>query len=123
MGYQESYVRVKDTNKFEELIKLTKDLGKEFFRDKELYPVEIITLEKDINGDLEMMCRPDIKYNFKKGEKFLYFVGQRHCQRCGEYMYEEYKPQGLEIFFTECFPSSEIFDKNSGYAKMEKFEF
>lgn len=124
MGYQESYVRVKNSEKFEELISLTKIMGRDFFHNI-IYakPYEIITLTKPIQGNLDFMCHPEIEYNFDVGERFLYFCGERSGQRNATCMYDSYAPKDLEIYFTESFPSDKIFDKNSGYAKHEKFSW
>jgi hypothetical protein len=72
-------------------------------------PVEIITLLKSINTE----CG-----RFKKGEKFIYVVGERHGQRNSINFFEYCKDvpkeiiDNLNIFFTEYFPSDDIFDNN-----------
>ena len=69
MGYQESYVTM--NGNIEELIPIIKSLGKSHFDYTMAYPVSIITLKKDVKG----------KFKFKKGDKFIYFTGERSGQR------------------------------------------
>ena len=123
MGHQESYVRVKDSSKFNDLVETTKELGKDFFNCKDIEPVEIITLNKTIEGDLSYMCKPEQRYKFDKGEQFIYFIGDRSYQRSTEFLYGNKPPKGLEIYYAECFPSEEIFNKESGYATTKEFDF
>jgi hypothetical protein len=116
MGYQESYMRMKDSKDFNKLIDVIKTNGKERFDMAE--PVEIITLLKPIKGTLEYHCHPEESYSFEAGEKFVYVVGERSGQR-SPFCFFEYcdkVPQsikkGLEIYATECFPSDDIFENN-----------
>jgi len=116
MGYQESYIRMKDKNDFDKLVDAIKINGESSFDCGT--PVEIITLNKPIDGDLSWMCKPNKKYHFSKGEKFVYVVGERYNQRNAENLFEncKIKPLNLydniEIYFTECFPSDDIFENN-----------
>lgn len=117
MGYQESYMRMRYSKDFDQLVKIIKENGEESF--DLAMPVEIITLLKPITGTLDMQCQPDKKYKFNSGEKFIYVVGERSGQR-NSYSFFEYcnnRPQNilddLEIYFTECFPSDDIFENNS----------
>jgi len=116
MGYQESYIKMKSSNDFEQLIKTIKNNGEEAFN--MATPVEIITLLKPIKGNLAMQCKPNKKYSFRSGEKFIYVVGERSGQRSAERFFEYCKnvPESiindLEIYFTECFPSYDIFENN-----------
>lgn len=124
MGYQESYVRLKNAKKFDKLVEITRGLGEDFFENHSLCrPVEIITLLKSIEGTLEWMCEPNKKYSFGVGERFIYFTGERSGQRDGSSMYGTKCPNGLEIYATECFPSEEIFNVNSGYAIHEEWNW
>lgn len=115
MGYQESYMRMKNLKDFGQLIKTIKDNGEDSF--DLAFPVEIITLLKPITGTLDEQCQ-DGAYSFNPGEKFIYVVGERSGQR-DPYSFLECcnnKPQNilddLEIYFTECFPSYDIFENN-----------
>lgn len=121
MGYQESYIRMKDSKDFELLVNTIKQNGKDAF--DVTIPVEIITLLKPIEGNLFAQCQPEQKYLFNIGEKFIYVVGERSGQRnsysffepcinVSHNLYEEY--EDLEIYFTECFPSYDIFENNNG---------
>lgn len=123
MGYQEIYVRIKDRSKFDNLVDLIRGIGKEYYEENGAEPVEIITLNKAIKGDLSYMCRPYEKYNFPIGEKFIYFTGERYLQRSVSTLLNDNYIKGVEIYFTECFPSDEIFEGNEGdkYAKHEEF--
>lgn len=123
MGYQESYVRMKDRNKFDDLVNLIRQVGRDYYEENGAEPVEIITLNKAIQGDLSYMCRPYEKYNFPVGEKFIYFVGERYLQRSVDRLLEDINIEGVEIYFTECFPSDKIFEGNKGniYATHKEF--
>jgi hypothetical protein len=116
MGYQESYIKMKDSKDFDRLIETIKSNGKDVF--DMAVPVEIITLLKPIKGNLEQQCRPEKKYLFKPGEKFIYVIGERSGQRCSFDFFEYCNnvPQdildNLEMYFTECFPSNDIFENN-----------
>lgn len=123
MGYQEIYVRIKDRSKFDNLVDLIRGIGKEYYEENGAEPVEIITLNKAIKGDLSYMCRPYEKYNFPIGEKFIYFTGERYLQRSVSTLLNDINIEGVEIYFTECFPSNEIFEENEGdkYATHEEF--
>ena len=113
MGYQESYVRVKKSKNFDDLTNHIKEIGKEFYGNNCCEPVEIITLKKDIKGNLDYMMHPNKKYSFKAGEKFIYFVGERFLQRSPNRLLNNTPLKNVEIYATECFPSDNIFDKNN----------
>lgn len=132
MGYQESYVRMKDSKDFDKLVELIRKCGKDDFM--MATPVEIITLLKPIQGDLSEQCSPNEKFSFDKGEKFIYVVGERShqsrsydffslcgCHKCTPI--DDYFFENLEIYFTECFPSYDIFENNdtTHMATHEKF--
>lgn len=123
MGYQESYVRINDKNKFDSLVNIIRGIGKDYYEENMAEPVEIITLNKPIKGDLSYMCRPNEKYSFPIGEKFIYFVGERYLQRSVSNLLNYSDIEGVEIYFCECFPSDKIFRKNKAnvYATHEEF--
>jgi hypothetical protein len=116
MGYQESYMRMKNNKDFNKLVECIKEYGKDKFDCAA--PVEIITLLKPIKGDLSFQCRPDESYKFKTGEKFIYVVGERYNQRNPYKFFENCENPSedilndIEIYFTECFPSDDIFENN-----------
>ena len=125
MGYQESYVTIKGN--VDELISIIKKLGKKHFDYRNISPVDIITLQHDISGDCDMMCRPEQKYKYNKGDKFVYFVGERSGQRSVGSMFGENgiencirNKSDVKIYFTECFPSDKIFTEE-GFALVEEF--
>ena len=64
MGYQEAYISTNKKCDFENFTKYVKSLGKDYFDAWGSYPVEIITFTKN-------------HYPIKKGDKTLYFVGER----------------------------------------------
>ena len=127
MGYQESYMRMSNSKDFDKLIKTIQDNGEKAF--DLTTPVEIITLLKPIMGTLDFQCRPDVEYTFKPGERFIYIVGERSGQR-NAFSFFGYCENvskdildNLEIYFTECFPSDDIFENNdtTKMATHEKF--
>lgn len=67
MGYQETFLRIKSTKFFDACIDAINSTGKEYYEDF-FQPVVIFTFTKD--------HKP-----FKKGEKAIYFVGDRSGQR------------------------------------------
>jgi hypothetical protein len=107
MGYQESYIKMTNKKDFDQLVNVIKTNGKEAFDMNP--PVEIITLQKTIDTE----CG-----RFKKGEKFIYVVGERHGQRNSLNFFEYCKDvpkeivNNLNMFFTEYFPSEDIFENN-----------
>jgi len=125
MGYQESYVTI--NGEVDELITIIKKLGKSHFEFTMAEPVCIITLKQPISGNLDMMCHPEKKYKFNKGDKFVYFVGERSGQRSVGSMFGENgiencgrKKKDIEIYFTECLSSDRIFTEE-GFALVEEF--
>ena len=125
MGYQESFFRMKRDKDFDKLVECIKGYGRDNFAGGT--PVEIITLLKPIKGDLKMQCHEEKQYSFKAGKKFIYVVGERYNQRCSSDFFETCKNvpldilKDLEIYFTECFPSDDIFENNET-AKMATHE-
>jgi len=76
-------------------------------------PVSIITLNENIKG----------KYNYNKGSKFIYFVGERIGQRNTNAMFgilPNELSDSISIIFTEYFPSDRIFTEE-GFALHEQF--
>lgn len=67
MGYQESYVTASTEKRFNKIVTRIKELGKDFYDSYGTYLVEIITFDKS-------------HYPFKKGQKVIYFVGERYLQ-------------------------------------------
>lgn len=123
MGYQESYVRVANEGKFDELVKLIKSLGEDYFAEGGgAIPVEVITLKKPIKGNLFFMCKPEKKYEFEANTQFIYVSGERDGQRSPKRFLGNYAPQDLEIYATECFPSQEIFN-DPDFADHHEFEW
>ena len=116
MGYQESYFKMKNSKDFDKLVQAIKVNNENDFDCA--MPVAIITLNKPISGDLSFMCHPEKDYHFKTGEKFIYVVGERYNQRNPMNFFENcnVKPENLyrdiKIYFTECFPSDDIFENN-----------
>jgi hypothetical protein len=124
MGYQESYVTVYNQSDFDKLVSLVNEIGEEYYEKYSCKPVRIITLNQTIKGNLSEMCQPEIEYEFGKGFKFIYFVGERGLQRTIDKLFNgKGEELDIDIFFTECFPSKEIFDKQKPIAEHEPFEF
>lgn len=67
MGYQESYVTASTEKRFNKIVSRIKELGREFYDAYGTYPVDIITFTKAHDP-------------FKKGQKAIYFVGERYLQ-------------------------------------------
>jgi len=111
MGYQESYVTI--NGNVDELIIIIQKLGEKHFEFTMAEPVSIITLNKDIKG----------KYNYNKGSKFIYFVGERSGQRNINSMFGKLSDEllnNISIIFTEYMPSDRIFGEE-GFAIHEEF--
>ena len=76
-------------------------------------PVSIITLNKDIKGE----------YKYNKGDKFIYFIGERSGQRNTNAMFgilPNELSDSISIIFTEYFSSDRIFTEE-GFAVHEEF--
>ena len=111
MGYQESYVTI--NGNIDELISIIQKLGKNHFDYTMAEPVSIITLNKDIKGE----------YKYSKGDKFIYFVGERSGQRNINAMFGKLYnglSNNISIIFTEYFPRDRIFTEE-GFAVHEEF--
>lgn len=130
MGYQESYIRMRDSKDFDRLVELIRKCGEDAFM--MATPVEIITLLNPIQGDLSEQLIPDKEFSFDKGERFIYVIGERSHQRdpytffslcgCNNCLpLDDYFLENLEIYPTECFPSYDIF-KNNEIAHMATHE-
>ncbi len=106
MGYQESYMRMRNSKDFDSLVEVIKSNGGDCFDMST--PVSIITLLKPITTE----------YFFEPGEKFIYVVGDRSGQRSPKSFFEycskvpKHIINNLEIYFTEYFPSYDIFEHN-----------
>ena len=121
MGYQESYVTM--NGNIEELIPIIELLGKSHFEYIMAYPVSIITLQQPISGNLDYMNKPEQKYKYNKGDKFIYFQGERSGQRNVTAMFGKLSDEllnSISIIFTECFPSNRIFTE-PGFALIDDF--
>nr|WP_308545288.1 hypothetical protein [uncultured Lachnoclostridium sp.] len=123
MGHQESFIRMNKSKDFNSLVALIRKKGEARF--EEATPVEIITLNQPIKGNLLYQCDPS-KYHFKTGERFIYISGERSGQRSAWDFFRNCKGidglylEDLEIYFAECFPVEEIFN-NPKYATHEDF--
>ena len=121
MGYQESYVTM--NGEVDELISIIKKLGKSHFEYVMAEPVCIVILQQSISGDCDMMCRPEQKYKYNKGDKFVYFVGERSGQRSVRDMFgilTDELSNNISIIFTEGKHSVRIFSE-TGFALVEEF--
>lgn len=123
MGHQESFIRMDKSKDFNNLLTTIRMQG--FARFEEATPVEIITLNKPIKGNLLYQCDPS-RYHFKEGERFIYISGERSGQRSACDFFrncegiDDLYLEDLEIYFAECFPVEEIFS-NPKYATHEDF--
>ena len=123
MGHQESFIRMKNSKDFNNLLTIIRKQGEARF--EEATPVEIITLNKPIRGNLLYQYDPS-KYHFKAGERFIYISGERSGQRSAWDFFENCEGiaylylADLEIYFAECFPVEEIFE-NPELATHEDF--
>lgn len=107
MGYQESYIKTYEPRNFDKLVKIIQSNGREAFDMHR--PVEIITLLKPIETEFG---------EFDKGEQFIYVVGERYGQRNPLNFFEYCENvdkdvmDDMDIYFTEYFPSNDIFENN-----------
>jgi len=111
MGYQESYVTI--NGNIEELIPIIKSLGESHFDYTMAYPRAVITLKKNIKGE----------HKFSKGDKFIYFTGERSGRRNVNAMFGKLPDEllnSINIIFTEYLPSDRIFDEE-GFALVDDF--
>lgn len=120
MGYQESYVKMKNNEDFDKLLIVLKELGKDFFISNGVEPVRVITLKKPLNINVN-----DEIYNFQKGEKFIYIIGERFSQKNSVNLLNGNLKEDIEIYFTEYFPSKDIFENNGNndFAIHEEFKW
>lgn len=94
MGYQEAYVTTMKKNEFESFYEQVKSFNKDYFDECGSYPCEIITFTKN-HG------------TFKKGDKAIYFCGERYPLRCfmvkDDYYNEKFVDNTfkLKIVYTE----------------------
>ena len=68
MGYQESYLTASTAKRFKKIVDRIQKLGRPYYEKYGTIPVEIITFNKGNEW-------------FKKGQKAIYFVGERYLQR------------------------------------------
>lgn len=68
MGYQESYLTASTEKRFNKIVNRIKEVGHDYYNSYGTYPVEIITFNKGNEW-------------FKKGQKAIYFTGERFLQR------------------------------------------
>lgn len=87
MGYQEAYIRTVNKNDMDEFINYIKSLDKEYFDKWGSYPVEIITFNKN-------------HFPFNKGDKTIYFVGERFPLHSIFYKDEDYNEYFLNNKFS-----------------------
>ena len=120
MGYQESLVYPIDKD-IQHLISTIKALGKPFFEEKGITPVTIVTLKKKLKINLGYMCDPSTNIQFKAGDKFICFVGERSGQRGQHCMFEDKLDREVNILFTGCFPDSLMFKPNNSIAEETDF--
>lgn len=114
MGYQESYFVPKKEIYFEDICDEIKEKGKEYFEQMFCYPVEIITFTKN-------------HAPFRKGQKAIYFTGERYPQR---HYTEEIIPKNWDkchVYFTEEVNPTGVWpdatDGNEYDVVMERFSF
>jgi hypothetical protein len=130
MGHQESFLYCKD---FDYLVSKIKSLGKNYFDDRDLNVVEIVTLDKNLkmHPDYAVDFPRGLKKNFKKGDRFIWITGQRQYQRrlydseFGKGLFGEFKNEKelIMMYCIECF-SHKLFDENDQWLfTAEKFEF
>lgn len=113
MGYQESYLTTTNQNDFNVLIDYVKNLGKEYFEERDVKFVVVITLKKDII--------------FPKGTQFIYLVGDRYYQRNIDELFDNKSPVQVFSCYAENLPSEKIFrgiqmrkgKTENAYAKFE----
>lgn len=122
MGYQESFITSKD---FDWLVDKVNRLGKQHFEDRFVSVVEMVTLDKPLTFNLEMMCQPEIEINCPEGMQFLWVCGERQYQRrlWGENgLLGEQKPndRDVDIFFIECV-SNQLLDKQNSIESKRNF--
>ncbi|AJF08200.1 hypothetical protein [Geoalkalibacter subterraneus] len=112
MGYQESYVTTVDPQKFDSLVEDILARGQDFWRDERfLNAVEIIEIQKTVTAG---------GHTFPPGSRFVYVVGERQYQRSTD-TFESERSGDVVIYWTEMFPSEEIFEENSEFARHEPF--
>lgn len=68
MGYQESYLTASTEKRFNKIVNRVREIGKNYYDEYGTYPVEIITFHKKNEW-------------FNKGQKAIYFVGERYLQK------------------------------------------
>jgi hypothetical protein len=125
MGHQESFVYCDD---FDYLVNTVNKLGKEFFDNRFIDVVEVVTLDRDIKFDLAEMCLPRAKRELKAGTKLLWVSGDRSYQHClsGERgMFENHLDDSkkVEFYYVECFRNILFDDEGNWLFKWENFKY
>lgn len=130
MGYQESFIYVKDDKNFDRLVELVRKQAATWENWRDIEAVEILELNKNITISLEEMCMPDRRKMFKKGKKFILVVGERSGQRSIYRMFGNAFVRGskdfipdVDIIFAECFADTGIFEKRQDIATITPFDF
>lgn len=92
MGYQESWLTSKKAEEFDGMVEAMRGLGREYWADKFVSLVAIVTLKEDVSED------------FPAGKKLIYVTGERQYQRdpSGRELLGEALPAGgVSVLFTE----------------------
>lgn len=115
MGYQESLIRTTDED-IQYLIDKIKELGKQWFDDKDVEPKTIVTLKKGmiIECIFDLWGLPyTVKTRFDKGTKFICFAGERQYQRSINLLLGDNLKRDIQLIFMENLPGEEMFKPNS----------
>lgn len=114
MGYQESYFVPKKEKYFNDIVKEIQEKGQEYYSNYFCEPVEIITFLRD-------------HFPFIKGQKVIYFTGERYPQSHYEELLIPETQKYCNVIFTEYVNPKGIWPdatKNNEYdVVMEKFSF
>jgi hypothetical protein len=125
MGYQESFVWCDD---FDWLINKVNELGENWFEERFVDVVEVVTLRDGLKFNLEQMCKPKINKEFQAGTKFLWIVGDRSYQRCiigenGLLGKNIPKDKKIELYFIECISDKLFTDDKKWNFDSESFKY
>lgn len=75
MGYQESLIKTTNNTQTDQLVKLIKKAGKEYFEDIHTKPYGIVTFKKDITCNCYGCDQKKCK--IKAGDRLLWIGGER----------------------------------------------